>query len=114
MQEESFKSFEEFWPFYVREHSQPATRTLHFVGTSFGLVCALLAATGRWWLIPVGLVISYGFAWFSHFVIEKNRPATFKYPLYSFRGDFRMFGLMLRGKMGEEVLTTKAQRAQRF
>src|SRR5947209_3263327 len=104
MSMERYQSFEEFWPFYVREHSQPGTRVCHFIGTTCGLVSlALLIITLNWWLLPLGLIISYGFAWFSHFFIEKNRPATFSYPLYSFRADIRMYGLMLRGRMGAEV-----------
>jgi hypothetical protein len=104
MGSDRFRSFEEFWPFYVGEHSVPATRTLHFLGTTCGLsMIVLLISTGNWWYFPIGLVSSYGFAWFSHFFIEKNRPATFDYPLYSFMADFRMYGLMWRGKMTDEV-----------
>src|SRR5688572_6320682 len=104
MQPEQYRSFEQFWPFYVQEHSLYATRAFHFVGTSCGLaLLALLFITGNWWLLPLSLVSSYGFAWFSHFFIEKNKPASFNYPLYSFMADFRMYGLMWRGKMTAEV-----------
>ncbi|MEW6735480.1 MAG: DUF962 domain-containing protein [Acidobacteriota bacterium] len=99
-----FQSFEEFWPFYIREHSLSTTRVLHFIGTTCGLIAImLLVMTAQWWWLPIALVISYGFAWFSHFFIEKNRPATFTYPLYSLRADFRMYGLMWRGQMGAEI-----------
>lgn len=101
MSNERITSFEEFWPFYVREHSLPATRTFHFIGTTLALInLTLFIVTLNWWLLPAALVGSYGFAWFSHFFIEKNRPATFTYPLYSLRADFRMYLLMWRGQMG--------------
>jgi len=95
-----YKSFSEFWPFYVAEHSKPATRWLHLIGTIIGTASMVyLVASGRWWLIPLGLIPGYAFAWFAHFVIEKNRPATFQYPLWSFMGDYKMIALMLSGKM---------------
>ena len=97
------QSYEEFWPYYVSEHSKPATRALHVFGTT--LVLAALAATvlvSPWWLL-VAPFAGYGPAWIAHFFVEKNRPATFTYPLWSLRGDFRMFGLALRGRMGPEV-----------
>lgn len=99
-----FRTFEEFWPFYVGEHGKSATRTLHFIGTNLGLVNLACAAIflQPWYLLS-GLVCGYGFAWVAHFFVEKNRPATFTYPAWSFRGDFRMLGLMWRGKMTDEV-----------
>ncbi|HLA13004.1 MAG TPA: DUF962 domain-containing protein [Pyrinomonadaceae bacterium] len=100
----AYKSFEEFWPFYVSEHRKPETRLLHALGTTVGMACALgLLLTGRWRLLPLALIPGYGAAWFSHFVIEKNRPATFQYPLWSFMGDYKMLVLMLSGKMDAEV-----------
>ena len=77
---------------------------MHFAGTTLGLLWAAGAAGGmggRFYL--VGLVNAYGFAWIGHYFIEKNRPATFTYPLWSLLGDFRMYGLMWRGKMTAEV-----------
>lgn len=101
---EKFETFEAFWPFYVKEHSIKATRTYHFIGTTAGLLLLLyILSTGNWKALPLVLVVSYSFAWFSHFFIEKNRPATFKYPFYSLMGDFRMYFLMLQGKMSAEV-----------
>ncbi len=96
-------SYEEFWPYYVSEHSRPDTRVLHFVGTS--LVLASLAAAvlvSPWWLLAAPFA-GYGFAWAGHFFCEKNRPATFTYPLWSLRGDFRMYRLMLLGRMAPEI-----------
>jgi hypothetical protein len=98
------ESYSEFWDFYVQEHSKPLTRALHFVGTILGLALLVyFIATGRWYLFPVFAVVGYTFAWFAHFVVEKNRPATFKYPLWSFVSDFRMIGYILIGRMGREV-----------
>ncbi|EPM0508707.1 DUF962 domain-containing protein [Pseudomonas putida] len=94
-----FRSFAEFYPYYLGEHSNPTCRRLHFVGTS--LVIALLAYTigsGKWLLLAVP-VFGYGFAWVGHFFFEKNRPATFTYPLYSLAGDFVMFRDILLGKL---------------
>ena len=104
MPDERYKSFSEFWPFYVREHSQPGTRLLHLIGTTAGIaVMIYLIATGRWYLFPLGLIPGYGGAWIGHFLIEKNKPATFQYPLWSFMGDYKMIALMLTGKIGREV-----------
>ena len=100
MSDERYKSFSEFWPFYVGEHSHPGTRVLHFIGTTIGVGLVIyFIATGRWWLFLLGFVPGYGFAWLAHFLIEKNRPATFKYPLWSLMGDYKMIALMLTGKM---------------
>ena len=104
MTDDRYKSFSEFWPFYVHEHSQPGTRILHLIGTVIGLsVMVYFIATGRWYLFPLGFVPGYAFAWFAHFVIEKNKPATFKYPLWSFMGDYKMIAMMLTGKIGREL-----------
>lgn len=94
------KSFKEFWPFYLQEHSLAKNRKLHFVGTllvHFILVYCLF--TQQWpllWLLPL---VGYGFAWAGHYLVEKNRPATFKHPLWSLLGDFKMFYLMLFRKL---------------
>lgn len=97
-------SYTDFWDFYVREHSKPATRYLHFAGTSLGLgLLAWFAWSGHWFYFPLFFVVGYAFAWFAHFVVEKNRPATFKYPLWSFISDFRMMWFMLTGRMSAEV-----------
>jgi hypothetical protein len=99
-----YKSFSEFWPFYVAEHSKPGTRLLHLLGTTTGTAIMLyFIVFGRWWLFPLGLIPGYACAWLAHFVIEKNKPATFQYPLWSFIGDYKMIALMLIGKMNGEV-----------
>ena len=100
MTEREFKSFAEFWPYYLSEHSKSATRLMHVTGTltAIGFVI-LMIAIGRWWLFPLALAPGYTFAWIAHFFVEKNRPATFTYPLWSFMGDWKMLGLMLTGKL---------------
>jgi hypothetical protein len=104
MSEARFRTFEEFWPFYVREHSKPATRRLHFVGTTVSVTAlATGLLTGRKWLAAIAPVFGYGPAWISHFFIEHNRPATFKYPAWSLQADFKMWSLMVRGAMDAEV-----------
>jgi hypothetical protein len=96
-------TFEEFWPYYVSEHSKPATRALHVTGTVLGLgSLALGVVFSPWWFLAAPL-FGHGLAWVGHFFVEHNRPATFTYPLWSLRGDFRMFRLTLLGRMGPEV-----------
>ena len=100
MTERAFQSFADFWPYYLSEHSKSSTRVLHCVGALVAIgVIVLMVAIGRWWLFPLGLVPGYGFAWAGHFFVEKNRPATFTYPLWSFMGDWKMLALMLTGKL---------------
>jgi hypothetical protein len=101
--EKPFANFREFWPYYVREHSHPMCRAFHFVGST--LVLAVLVASIWYgpWLLLAAPVVGYGFAWFSHFTIERNRPATFKYPLWSLIADWKMWFLMLIGRMQPEV-----------
>lgn len=95
-----FNSFNDFYPYYLREHSHPSCRKLHFLGTS-GVIALLIIFffTGNvvtLWMLPV---VGYGFAWIGHFMFEKNRPATLKHPLYSLMGDFRMFWDILFGRV---------------
>lgn len=95
-----FKSFADFWPYYLGEHSKSATRLLHCIGTftAIGFLIFVIAI-GKWWLFPVAFVLGYAFAWAGHFFIEKNRPATFNHPLWSFMGDWKMLALMLTGRL---------------
>ncbi|HEV8367678.1 MAG TPA: DUF962 domain-containing protein [Pyrinomonadaceae bacterium] len=104
MTTQRYKSFSEFWPFYVSEHSRAGTRLLHLIGTTIGLgVVIYFIASGRWWLFPLGLIPGYGGAWMGHFLIQKNKPATFQYPLWSFMGDYKMIAMMITGRIGGEV-----------
>ena len=99
-----YKSFSEFWPFYLSEHSRPATRVLHLIGTTLGIALMIyLIAIGKWWLFFLGFVPGYGFAWLAHFLVEKNKPATFRYPLWSLYGDLRMYALLWRDRMEPEL-----------
>ena len=96
MAEKRIASFEEFWPFYLGEHSKPATRWFHFAGTTLGVLTAIVAiATLQVWLLPAAVVIGYGPAWFSHFFIEGNRPASWRYPVWSFMADFKLWATMI-------------------
>ena len=98
--EKRFTSFADFYPFYLREHAQPATRRLHFIGTSLVIGCALAGMVTRnaWWLLAAPLC-GYGFAWIGHAAFERNRPATFTHPFYSLAADFAMYRDMLTGRI---------------
>jgi hypothetical protein len=95
-----FGSFREFYPFYLSEHRDRTCRRLHVIGSSAALLCLLAAfMTGRWQWALAALFCGYGFAWAGHLFFEKNRPATFSHPLYSFAGDWVMFADVLRGRL---------------
>ncbi|OUS25031.1 hypothetical protein A9Q99_22560 [Gammaproteobacteria bacterium 45_16_T64] len=99
-EQESFDSFAEFYPFYLSEHQDITCRRLHFVGSlSVLAVLSYSIITGKLALLFALPLIGYGFAWIGHFVFEKNRPATFKYPVYSFLGDWVMFKDILLRKV---------------
>jgi hypothetical protein len=112
-EEDAMDSFEEFWPYYVAEHSRQGTRALHYAGTMTGLACVVaLAASGKWRWLPLAFIPGYAAAWAGHYLIEKNRPATFKHPLWSFLADHKMLALMLAGKMDAEVERALSRAAQ--
>ena len=95
-----FASFSEFYPFYLDEHQDRTCRRLHFIGTSLALGILVYSAFNAWaWGILVALLCGYAFAWVGHFFFEKNRPATFKHPFYSFLGDWVMWKDMLTGRI---------------
>jgi hypothetical protein len=96
----TFRSFEEFYPYYLEEHSNRTNRRLHFVGTSIGLALFLTAifTFNPLWVLAA-LVVGYGFAWVGHFFFEHNKPATFQYPWMSYKGDWRMWWETLTGKI---------------
>jgi hypothetical protein len=96
----TYASFAQFYPFYLSQHAHPVCRQLHFVGTTLGLAALLHAfSTLDFWWILVGVAAGYAFAWVGHFFFEKNRPATFSHPLYSFMGDWVMWKDMLTGRI---------------
>ena len=96
--------YSEFWPYYLREHAKPQTRALHYLGTGLATSAMIgLAVTGRFWLVPLVLVAGYGPAWLAHFFVEKNRPATLTYPLWSLISDYRMAWTWASGRLGTEL-----------
>lgn len=96
---ERFASFQEFYPYYLNEHTKTGTRITHFIGTSAFFAFLVYAAfSGWWWGMAAGVVAAYGMAWIGHFFIERNKPATFKYPLWSLMGDFKLYFAILAGK----------------
>jgi hypothetical protein len=98
--EPRIRTFADFYPFYLSEHANRVSRRLHFTGTSIALALLIAALlTQVWWLIAVALVQGYAFAWVGHFFFEHNRPATFKYPGFSFAGDWRMWWDILTRKI---------------
>ena len=97
---QTYSSFREFYPFYLSEHRNQTCRRLHFVGSSLGLVCLAAAIVLRsFWFVLLGILLGYAFAWIGHFFFERNRPATFRHPLYSLAGDCVMFRDILTGRI---------------
>lgn len=100
MESATYRSFGEFYPFYLSQHADPTCRRLHFVGTTLGLAAFLHAfSTLNFAWLVAGIAVGYLFAWIGHFFFEKNRPATFTYPFYSFMGDWVMWRDMLIGRI---------------
>ena len=100
MSDNRIKSYGEFWPFYLREHAKPTTRVWHYFGTTLALLSlAALIITGDWPWALGAVLIGYGPAWIGHFFVEKNKPASFKRPLYSFMGDWTMYKDIWTGKV---------------
>lgn len=97
---EQFASFADFYPYYLAEHSNRTCRRLHFIGSTIGLALVVFAViSGQLWLILLALVQGYAWAWVGHFFFEHNKPATFKYPWMSFKGDWVMWKDILTGKI---------------
>lgn len=93
-----YRTFAEFYPFYMTEHANPVSRRLHVVGTGLVILALVAGLAVNPWFFLAAPLIGYGFAWVGHFAFEKNRPATFKYPLFSLMGDFRLFFETISGK----------------
>ena len=97
-------TYAEFWPYYLGEHRLPRTRTLHFFGTGLAVIVLVGAIIMQaWWFLLAAVVCGYLFAWIGHFFVERNKPATFTYPLWSLYSDFRMFGYWLTGRLDSEL-----------
>jgi len=99
----NIRSFQEFWPYYVRQHSRPRTRLLHAVGSVLAVIVFGAAFALNLWLLVAVPIAGYAFAWYAHFFVEHNKPATFNHPLYSLFADYRMLFLMMAGRMDNEV-----------
>jgi hypothetical protein len=98
--EPHFTNFAQFYLFYLGEHRNLTSRRLHFIGSLGVIGCVAMAlATGDWLWLPAAIVCGYGFAWVGHFFFEKNRPATFRHPIYSLMGDWVMFKDICTGKI---------------
>jgi hypothetical protein len=97
-------TYNEFWHYYLREHAKPATRAWHYIGTSLTLLCLVAAILSRQpWFLLAAVILGYAPAWIGHFTSEYNRPATFRYPLWSLLSDFRMFASWLSGNLAREL-----------
>lgn len=102
--DKKFSSLQEFYPYYLTEHSKQSTRLLHFIGTSLLFVIIAFAFVSRkFWILALLPIAGYGFAWLGHFVFEKNKPATFQYPLYSLASDFIMYWHILTFQIKDKM-----------
>ena len=97
------RSFHDFWPYYVRAHSKARTRILHAVGSVLAILSVALAFSFNLWFLLAAPLVGYTFAWYAHFFVEHNKPATFGHPFYSLAADYRMLFLMMAGRMDAEV-----------
>ena len=97
---QTYRTLDEFYPYYLSEHSNTMNRRLHFIGSSLGLATFVFGLlTLKLGLMLLSFVIGYAFAWVGHFFFEHNKPATFKYPWLSYKGDWRMWGQIATGKI---------------
>ena len=102
--EKKYKTFWQFYPYYLTEHRNSTSRALHFIGTLLIFICIILGIiTDKWFWFVIIPLAGYGFAWFGHFFFEKNKPATFVYPFYSLGSDFVMFWHTLTGQLKKKM-----------
>lgn len=98
--EKKFKSFSEFYPYYLSEHGNPVNRRLHFFGSLLTIIVVLFVIFTQTWIALILVpMLGYGFAWIGHYFVERNKPTTFTYPLYSLMGDWVMFKDILTGEI---------------
>jgi hypothetical protein len=103
MEPSPIRTYAEFWPYYLREHQKPGTKALHILGTAIALALLIVAiASGNWQVLLAAVVAGYFFAWVGHFFVERSRPATFTYPVWSLISDFRLFFTFLAGRLDAE------------
>lgn len=106
--EKKYKNFRSFYPYYLTEHADVTNRILHFAGTAALLIILIIAVVlQKWWMLVLIPLCGYGFAWAGHFFVEKNKPATFTYPLYSLGSDFVMFWHILIGQINQKLEEAK-------
>lgn len=99
-----YRTLDEFWPFYLSQHRRPATQALHVAGSVAAIALVGLAVAFRsWWLGLAAVVVGYAFAWVGHFFVERNRPATFTYPVKSFLSDWRLLWVVVTGRLEKEL-----------
>ncbi len=103
-------SYDAFWLRYLRAHSSPATRAMHYTGSLLALACLFLGVLVDWRLLIAAPLIGYGFAWTAHYGIEGNRPETFGHPFWSLVSDFRMLALFLTGRLTPHLARAAASR----
>lgn len=107
------QTFEEFWEFYVMEHSLPHTRQLHFMGTTAAMTLGITGLfAGRFAFVLLAVIVGYAVAWISHFAVQKNKPASWTHPAWSFLADLKLFFLMAAGRMDEEVERVMSRHGQ--
>jgi hypothetical protein len=109
--EKTYQTLADFYPYYLTEHRNPTSRRLHFMGTALflGILCYAIL-TEQWQLLMAVPLVGYGFAWVGHFFFEKNKPATFRYPLFSLMSDFIMFWHILTGQIEDKLRAALAQK----
>ena len=103
-----FQTLREFYPYYLTEHQDNTSRSLHYIGTSlFLIIMGYAVVTATWWLIPASIVSAYAFAWVGHFFFERNKPATFTYPFFSLASDFIMLFHFITGQLPKRMSEAK-------
>ncbi|XP_061344416.1 uncharacterized protein LOC133290362 [Gastrolobium bilobum] len=99
----NFRSLEDFWVFYMNQHTKPCTRRWHFIGTLFSIILLLCSVLLSWWFLFLVPFSGYECAIYSHLFVEGNFPSTFRYPFWSVLCNFKMFGFMITGNMDREI-----------